>query len=171
MLQTFPEHLLCLWQLDAGLNTGNTISEQLKGLDVNRSRIYILWQTWPWFIPCKVALPFGSLSNLRGVTFLFEIIFSLLKMALPHYFTFFDIYPWCYFFDKPMLALENPSTSLPPTCGDFQIKKKSNGYATSTALTRRQGDFDQGRAPEAQLLGGGVGPASLSPNDNLSIGH
>lgn len=69
MLQTFPEHLLCLRQLDAGLNTGNTISEQLEGLDVNRSRIYILWQTWPWFIPCKVALRFGSLSNLRGVTF------------------------------------------------------------------------------------------------------
>lgn len=83
MLQTFPEHLLCLRQLGAGLNTGNTISEQLEGLDVNRSRIYILWQTWPWFIPCKVALWFGSLSNLRGVTFLFEIIFSLLKMALP----------------------------------------------------------------------------------------
>lgn len=67
MLQTFTEYLLCLWQLDAGWNTGNTISEQQKGLDVNRSSIYILWQTWPWFIPCKVALPFGSLSNLRGV--------------------------------------------------------------------------------------------------------
>lgn len=38
----------------------------------------------------------------------------------------------------------------------------------STALARRQGDFDQGRAPEAQLLGGGAGPASLSPNGNLS---
>lgn len=48
-------------------------------------------------------------------------------------------------------------------------KKKSNGYATSTALTRRQGDFDQGL--RCSFLGGGAGPAGLNPNGNLSIGH
>lgn len=141
MLQTFPEHLLCLRQLDAGLNTGNTISEQLEGLDVNRSRIYILWQTWPWFIPCKVALPFGSLSNLRGVTFLFEIIFSLLKMALPQTLLSLifilgaiSLMNLCWHWKTRQLA-----------CPDsWRFSDKSNGYATSTALTRRQGDFDQG---------------------------
>lgn len=84
MLQTFPGHLLCLWQLDAGLNTGNTISEQQKGLDVNLSRTYIsCGRLGRGSSPAKLPSKFGSLSSLREGAFLFEIIVSLLRMALP----------------------------------------------------------------------------------------
>lgn len=92
---------------------------------MNRPRIYILWQTWPWFIPCKVALPFGSLSNLRGVNLFVRNHLFTTKNGPSSNFTFLDIYPLYYFLDEPMLALENLSTSLPPTRGDFQIKKKA----------------------------------------------
>lgn len=141
---------------------------------VNNKRVY-MWidlaykyhgrQACPWFISGKAALWFGSLSNLLGDTFLFEIIFSLLNTALTQTLLSLILNLGVVSLMNYDGILKTHQLALPLTWGDFQIQIMWLPLYWEQGWGGLWGCCGWGGlGSEALLLGEGAGPASHGPD-------